>query len=258
MEDINQTDITNQILGNQPTNIPISKSKNIFKLLFFISIFVLLVVIISFYFIILNKKNYQASNNNISQITPTTSVSKSDNLNISAYIKTDNKNSYLVLNKNNEEFIIDTIDKDMWLDEVRFTGSLRYLIYAIKAPGATSIKIYDTKHNSFIKDEESDGFFPQSGPPIITNDENYLIFCSGSDYAGISGGKIISLSDQSVKFDFIKYLGNKIADSSISCSYNSNTNIVSFQYYQGTGGTKDSGVNYNLNTDKFEDWQIDN
>lgn len=54
MEDINNTDITNQILGNQ-IDTPISKSINIFKYLFFISIFILLVIITIFCYLLNNK-----------------------------------------------------------------------------------------------------------------------------------------------------------------------------------------------------------
>lgn len=66
MEDINNTDITNQIIDIQPTEtlIPLKQQKNIFKPLFFISIFILITVIIVSFLLIENFKKQQSSNEN--------------------------------------------------------------------------------------------------------------------------------------------------------------------------------------------------
>lgn len=82
MEDINSTDVTSQILGNQLTETPVVKQKNVFKILFFISIFVLLIVVVVFCLIIQNNKNQKVEvvkNNAVETITtiPTEAISQS-------------------------------------------------------------------------------------------------------------------------------------------------------------------------------------
>lgn len=262
MENINNTNIpTTPIVSevSEVSNIPNPSPKsNIFKYLFIISIIVLLTVIISFYLILSNKISKLSSiqsNNNISQEIPTNSNQKDNKSNINAYIKADSKNTNLVLKKDNQEFIIDSFVTDfMFFDNIKFTGSLRYLSYSIKGPGSTIVKIYDTQNNSFIKNEGGNGFFTQSSDsPFITNDEKFLIFCSGGDMDGIiDGARIISLPNSIVKFDFVKYLDNKINSTNISCYYQQKTNTITFNYFKDQNFDNPVSISYNLETNLVE------
>jgi len=79
MEDINNTNnSTTPIISEVPNISNQSPKSNIFKYLFIISIIILLVVIISFIFILKNTNSEtsltQQNNNDISQTTPTTTI----------------------------------------------------------------------------------------------------------------------------------------------------------------------------------------
>ena len=79
---------------------------------------------------------------------------------------------------------------------------------------------------------------------FITDDEKYIIYCSGGSYGGIDGGKIISTSDSSVKFDFVKYLGDKITSPEIGCRKDKEKIVF---FYNG-----DQQLKYDLTTSEVE------
>ena len=83
-------------------------------------------------------------------------------------------------------------------------------------------------------------------------DEKFLIYCSGGGYGGIDGAIILSLPENTTKFDFEKYLGSKLVSPSVSCSYYSANNTVRLFYYKDMEETKEDTVTYNLSTGSVE------
>jgi len=272
MENINNTIIPETPI--QPIETPITPEpistppkSNLFKYLFIISIVVLLIVIISF-ILILNNKNtnqppIQQDTNNISQITPTIAPTKiinevtpiNTNPKISAYSKSQNGVNNLILNKDGKEIIIDSLtkdkndssldDKSIRFEDIKFSSSFRYLTYSAIHASVGSFKIYDIQNNLFVDSFENGASF------TITNDEKYLIYCRIGGY-GSTEGQIISLPDSNVKFDFVKYLGNKIVSLNVDCVYNSTTNVVTFNYFKDDTDSTKASINYNLNTNSIE------
>lgn len=210
------------------------KKTNIFKTLFFISLLIVVCQIVCIYSII-NK--YQPNKEVVQKETETSIITSTQNpsTELKAYTKSDDKKINLILNKNGEELIIDSLDKSEESElykanfrNIKFSSGLTYLIYDVNFM-ETSVRFYNIKNKSFVKNGEFDGFLTQSNiSPFITDDEKYIIFCSGSGYGGIDGGKIINTSDSSVKFDFVKNLGNKITDPEVNCRINNGKVIFSY------------------------------
>jgi len=221
---------------------------NIYKILFFICLFIIIGQIICIYSI--NNKN-KLNQSTTQKQTENQIVSSTQNtlVTMKAYIKSDDKKINLILNKNGEEVIIDSLDKSeddefykANFKNIRFSSGLTYLIYEVNF-AETSVRFYNIKNNSFVKDGEFDGFLTQSETsPFITDDEKYVIYCSGGGYGGIDGGKIISLSDSSIQFDFVKYLGDKITDPEVNCLVKNNE--VTFFY-------NDKNLVYSLDTNSL-------
>lgn len=220
---------------------------NIFKYLFIASIFILLVVVVSFIFVL---KKLNSKTNNISQIITTTiptEVSEkvtptATNSKISAYSKLQNGTMVFILNKDDKETIIDSFSKEYFLNvdnnflhfkNIKFSNSFRYLAYEQTYETGGVLKIYDTQDNIPLISLSSGVNF------AITNDDKHLIYCQTGGEGAVEG-QIISLPDTGVKFDFVKYLGNKITDSEVNCLEKNNQ--VTF-YYNG-----DQKVTYDLTT----------
>ena len=240
-------------MENIQTNneITISQSKiNIFKVLFFISLLIIIGQIICICSI-LNK--YKTNRILVQNKPETQSITPTQNqsVNMAAYVKSDDKKINLILNQNGKETIIDSLDKDgqselynNGFNNIRFSSSLTYLIYNINFVEG-SIEFYNTKTHSFIKNGDYNGFMLQSETDtFITDDEKYIIYCSGGSYGGIDGGKIISTSDSSVKFDFVKYLGDKITSPEIGCRKDKEKIVF---FYNG-----DQQLKYDLTTSEVE------
>jgi len=252
MEDINETDITDQILGNLSTHKSISKPKNIFKLFFFISIFILLIVIISFCFIFFNKKIYQSSNNNTSQIvstiTPTevidqikpTNSPEIETLQKVSFIK-DDKNAVsklITTDENNKETLISEVeyfnmDGTIIKPEYRFVFSSdnNFLYYTLSGyeGGFSGLYNIQNKINKTIPFLSSSANFNDSN--------NYFYSC---DEGGISGGgaviyKLPELSPIYEKEGSFYCEYNRI-NNSLKISEDSNSG-QSIEYFSFTSGS---------------------
>lgn len=256
--------LTPDIQTNQPV---VNKSnQNLFKYLF---LFVLVLFFITFSFLIfvLIKQKNNSSLTETSQITPTPIVtaeteptetpiestispSNSQTSSVKAYSKTVGNKINLILNINNQETVIDSVlkDENTTFDKINFSQSLRYLTYILQGQIGSSLKIYDTQKRAFIKSPSGYNNFGMqaSNPVIITNDEKFLIYCSGGGYGGIDGAIILSLPENTTKFDFEKYLGSKLVSPSVSCSYYASDNTVSLSYYKDMEETKQAIAIYNL------------
>lgn len=265
-------EISNNI-NNEPVTPTIElspKQNNTFKILFIISILVVIGLIVTIVSLLKNPKQTTITETNIqteetviptvaeeiiSQQTTPKMENETKEANISAFIKTNGEKINVIINKDGKETIIDTINSSpvelftYWVEDIKFTNSLKYLVYSVVAPERI-VKIYDLKNNSFIKNGKSNGFITQSiDTPIITNDEKFLIYCSGGEYGGIDGAKIISLSDSTIKFDFIGYLGDKVDSPNISCKYYPKANTVNFYY---KSGSVSKSIEYNLSTESIK------
>lgn len=249
-----------------------SKSNN-FKYLFIICLVLLFAsVIYSFY--ITKKLNSKLESikteDSLTQIAPiiipleeisNKTTSAVVDLKISAYSKSNNGKIDLILNKDGQETIIDSSDQMSSSDEaitfsnIKLSNTSKYLMYHVdwikSDPGI--FKIYDIQNNTFIKNVANDNFpgFSLLGKPILTNNEEYLIYCQSGGYGGVEG-RIINLSDSSIKHDFIKNLGNKIGSLIVNCSYDTTSNTVKFDYFKDFEDTIKASSVYNLNTNKVE------
>lgn len=276
MEEINNTLNSNISDQFNPT-----LKLNIYRYLFFISLIILVGFVVYFY------KNTNSTENEVTKIIPTVtpnevtnevsptdipleSFDSSQNIkntdvycgNLRAYSKVIGNNLSFILNKDGKEKVIDEI-KDfsggIWYDNITFSPSTRYLSFSRNAAGASTFKIYDTKNDTFIKNGKSDGnndyFNVQTeNTPYITSDEKYLLYCSGGGYAGLDGAKVINLPSQTVKFDFVKYLGDKLGSPSVICHYQNSFGLFTLEYYKDTEESERTGVNYNPVTGEVKDW----
>ncbi len=257
----------NEIIN--PDNQP---NQNLFKYLFLV-IFVIFIITFSLLITVLIKQKNTSSLNKINQTTPTptettkiestgtpieTTISSSNSKpsNIKAYSKTVGNKINLILETNGQETIIDSLsnDDETAFSQITFSQSLRYLTYVLQGRTGSSMKIYDTQKKAFIKSPLGYNNFGMqaSNPIVITNDEKFLIYCSGGGYGGIDGAAILSLPENTTKFDFEKYLGKKMASPTVSCSYDSSNNIVTLFYYKDLEETQQSNVVYNLKTSSVE------
>lgn len=247
-----ETNITNNT--NQPTETPVTsestliplKPNNIYKYLFFISIFILLTIIVSFYFV-LNNKNSQPSDNNISQITPSVipTEESTNGVTPTTIVKTkisykaisiqDDKNSIsklVLIDQDNNETVIDQSKYEQMAEHTLkpsygdfvFSSDNNFLYYnRYSGYEEASSYLYDLTKKKVLKLD----FFTETYD--FTPDSKYFYACSE---AGMNGGGAIVRN---------LILSNNIFDSndeggnSYNCQYDKNIGEVVFsQLYHST------------------------
>jgi len=92
-------------------------------------------------------------------------------------------------------------------------------------------RFYNIKNKSFVGNGELGDFLTYSSTStFVTDDEKYLIFCREGGHDPVVG-QVISLPDSKIKFDLVKYLGDK-ASADISCSENNGKIVFSYDSNQ--------------------------
>lgn len=263
--------ITNT-LDDQVNPLTIKKDLNIFKYLFWIILILFLIILSLFIIVFINQKNISSSketieispsptvfteNESIIESKPTLVVDQKNESIVKVYTKDDGKNINLILKKGNKEIVVDHFSKDREsaFSNITLTPSLNYLKYVIQGKTEHSIRIYNIQKEIFVKNQNNSDIFYSQGNSIldITDDEKFLIYCSGGGYGGLDGAIIFSLPENTIKFDFAKYLGDKLGSPSVACSPNVFNNTVELYYYKDVYEKQRTSVIYNLDTGSIKE-----
>lgn len=201
-----------------------------------------------------SEKNYETS-----FVEPKKQIAKFENM--TAYSTERDNGSYVLLIKDGKEIIIDQNKKENYFYNPKFSPNGTYLTYMAVTGMSTSIlNIYDIKENKKITEYITDDSLKSINNFDFTPDEKYFYLCSGSEMGpSYPGGKIYSIPDFKTEYDVLRdpRSENFII---IDCSYDKNSNIVSFvlsdfsvlALKKNENANKSVTIKYNLNSKKAQ------